>query len=764
MKNQANRQFGFAIIEALVALVIMGFGILALAGMQGALTRNVDYSQQRSEAVRLAQEKMEELRSFTGIASTTIAATASAPSAVNTSAPHWDALSSSADSVTTNAVYSRSWVFGGVVADSMRPLTVTVTWTDRAGEAQTVTLTSVLSKTNPADSGFLGFPLPQNTNLKRPLDRNLSIPIPSIDIGGGISAMKFGTSGQYVEFSNVSGDVVKICTPTLVSNPTNAQVIAALNSDAANCTTITGYIVTGYVMKDSSVSTSAWSAISSGLGMSYAGLTRNAAGPTGIVCEFGDAVDQNTQATIANTKSYLCVIPLTAPSPAPESNGPYNWSGKMLIAGNSLWHSSGNSYYVCRYQYAATNFLTNVNQRNVQPYVNVNTSLDQQNYLIATSNAGGTPVCPTSMTLANVSSGVLHQDCRSSSNGAFATDCPLFGATTYYALLYSGNGHSGGAAPTDASSPYAADSSATTLAAGTLTKTGYSFAGWNTAANGLGTSYAAGASITISGITTLYAQWTPSVRYTMTYNGNSNTGGTAPADATQYAYGASATVLGAGTLTRTGYYFAGWRNAASGTDYLAGASLAMTANTTLDAQWSATVVNKTVSYDGNGSTSGTAPTAASYATGTVVTVQGAGSLAKTDSTFVNWNTAVNGTGTSYAAGASFTLAADTPLYAQWRLNAITLATPTPSWSGGVLSWAGVPNATSGYYQGACSSSNCTPVVAVTATTSTSISPSLTGNSTKCYNVRAKGVAPYVDSATSATYCVTRSGNSYTYTP
>lgn len=46
------------------------------------------------------------------------------------------------------------------------------------------------------------------------------------------------------------------------------------------------------------------------------------------------------------------------------------------------------------------------------------------------------------------------------------------------------------------------------LSSSTPTRTGYSFAGWNTQSNGSGTSYASGAYIQISADTILYAQWT----------------------------------------------------------------------------------------------------------------------------------------------------------------------------------------------------------------------------------------------------------------
>ena len=59
------------------------------------------------------------------------------------------------------------------------------------------------------------------------------------------------------------------------------------------------------------------------------------------------------------------------------------------------------------------------------------------------------------------------------------------------------------------------------------------------------------------------------------------------------------------------------------------------------------------------------------------------SAARTTSySFKNWNTAANGSGTSYAPGASYIANADVTLYAQWNsnttTNAVTLPTPTRS--------------------------------------------------------------------------------------
>jgi len=48
----------------------------------------------------------------------------------------------------------------------------------------------------------------------------------------------------------------------------------------------------------------------------------------------------------------------------------------------------------------------------------------------------------------------------------------------------------------------------TALTLNTFTRTGYTFSGWNTAANGTGTAYADGATYSFNADITLYAQWT----------------------------------------------------------------------------------------------------------------------------------------------------------------------------------------------------------------------------------------------------------------
>ncbi|MGH7174954.1 MAG: InlB B-repeat-containing protein, partial [Minisyncoccia bacterium] len=62
-----------------------------------------------------------------------------------------------------------------------------------------------------------------------------------------------------------------------------------------------------------------------------------------------------------------------------------------------------------------------------------------------------------------------------------------------------------------------------TLTSNAFADTGYTFTGWNTAANGSGTAYTNSQSITIYAGVTLYAQWTIN-SYTVTFNANGGTG------------------------------------------------------------------------------------------------------------------------------------------------------------------------------------------------------------------------------------------------
>ncbi|MEY3111435.1 MAG: hypothetical protein RIT23_566 [Actinomycetota bacterium] len=281
---------------------------------------------------------------------------------------------------------------------------------------------------------------------------------------------------------------------------------------------------------------------------------------------------------------------------------------------------------------------------------------------------------------------------------------------TEYTLSYNANGGTG----TTPTSVTATVGSALTIATNTgptpLVRTNYTFTNWNTQANGLGTTYAPGASTFMPGSNvTLYAIWTP-VDHTLSYDLN-GAAGTPPTSQT-VTHDTTATVTSS-VPTRTGYTFTGWNTLANGTgtSYATGATTSpITTDITLYAIWLADEVTTTtsttsttlpastttvpvtspptpvtywtVSFDPNGGTSGAVPPSSQiFDTGLYNIPGNSGSLAKSDgSTFLGWNTNAAGTGILYSSGSKMQMTSNVVLYATWSPTATsvpptTVATP-----------------------------------------------------------------------------------------
>ena len=243
-----------------------------------------------------------------------------------------------------------------------------------------------------------------------------------------------------------------------------------------------------------------------------------------------------------------------------------------------------------------------------------------------------------------------------------------------YVVAYSGSGSTSGAPPADRNR-YPAGAKVIVLGnSGKLAKSGYTFSGWNRAANGSGTAYSPGAAFTMgSANVSLYAQWKPLPTFTVKYSGNGSTSGSAPADSNKYPAGAKVTVLGnSGKLAKSGYTFAGWNTAASGsgTAFAPGATLTMgSINACLYARWAASGSGHSVTYVANGNTGGFAPLDPSrYGVGATVTVLGnIGYLFNPGHSFVGWNTKADGSGIAYPPGATLSMEnANLTLYTQWN--------------------------------------------------------------------------------------------------
>lgn len=121
--NPLLRSKGFTLIEVLVAMVILSFSLLALAGLMVTTTKNNSFGSNMTEATTFAQDKLEELRAI-----------------------KWENLSdgNSTDQQggSTGINYTRNW--NVTTNGSLKTITINVNWNDRTSHS--IRLVSVLSQ------------------------------------------------------------------------------------------------------------------------------------------------------------------------------------------------------------------------------------------------------------------------------------------------------------------------------------------------------------------------------------------------------------------------------------------------------------------------------------------------------------------------------------------------------------------------------------------------------------------------------------------
>ena len=283
--------------------------------------------------------------------------------------------------------------------------------------------------------------------------------------------------------------------------------------------------------------------------------------------------------------------------------------------------------------------------------------------------------------------------CRSTDGTCWTKGDPIS-----YTISYNANG--GSEAPGSQTKTHGTDLK---LSSTKPTRKGYNFSKWTTGKDGSGTSYAPGAIYNANASITLYAQWISACRwatadacqkanpgymckstgtdgacwdvdkpstYTISYNANGGSG--APGSQTK-THGTDLKLSNT-KPTRSGYTFVNWntKSDGSGTNYASGATYNTNANITLYAIWKTnssggdTTTKYTVSYNANGG-SGT-PSNQTKTQGTNLVLSST-KPTRSGYTFVNWNTKGDGTGKSYAPGATYSTDANLTLYAIWKTNA-----------------------------------------------------------------------------------------------
>ncbi len=419
LRRRAQR--GVTLIEALVALMVTSFGMVALVALLGNLRRSTDVSKQRSEAMRLAQAEMARTRGFSTLLKPI-------PNDPSISDYEGDIVSKSAFTVTvpdSNTSFSISSNVTELTANQGawgKAVQVEVSWLDRASRAadaaQKVTLSTIVARVDPAFAGAVGI-APAPGGVRQPQNRNPAIPPAATDIGNRTSAFRpSGLSSVVWVFNNSLGTITKICSIA------PATALTAVSVGSAACTDTLGFLVSGTVnfsnTNPANPNTPEAAAIDLDViitgGTYYAarldanGLPRRDANhnvimdavtvsaPTFQCFDDAPTSSPSTQPFV----NFSCIV-----SPSSNTPRPY-WSGILKLTGLSLGTGTSD-YRVCRYSadyngngdgYANVQ-LEPDNYEHPAFYVKVTGSLARQNFLVVKGNVD----CPTAPAV-NLSSGI----------------------------------------------------------------------------------------------------------------------------------------------------------------------------------------------------------------------------------------------------------------------------------------------------------------------------------------------------------------------
>ncbi|MBM3114685.1 type IV pilus modification PilV family protein [Jeongeupia naejangsanensis] len=163
-----RKQYGVGLIEVLVALLVIGSGLLAISRFQGTLIENASFTKQRSEAMTYAVQLVEGLRNLPSCITPTPAPGTPMPASgfcVGTAYANIELADNNAcDLSATSGVsacygdaaalsgsgtsYARRWKITNVaIAGTVysKQLDVRIDWTDNRGDLQQTLLSTVIS-------------------------------------------------------------------------------------------------------------------------------------------------------------------------------------------------------------------------------------------------------------------------------------------------------------------------------------------------------------------------------------------------------------------------------------------------------------------------------------------------------------------------------------------------------------------------------------------------------------------------------------------
>lgn len=251
-KKEKNTQ-GFALVETLVAMLVVSVGITGFIGANVKLSASADEARQRSEAVSLAQQEMERLRLFRSLDSTKTsdiywgsdadAWSADYSSTDSTSAAESIVIKDSAENTlyTSSSKYKISREITASTVAGYKNVTIHVEWQDRNGNNREIKLRGIINDTDASVAAALGM-VPKGSPVKDILGRHIQIPMPAKKLSETKSVYKpTSDAGIAYVFDNHSGEILQVC--TLDSALKTAQIA----ENMLTCTDKKGHILSGYI-------------------------------------------------------------------------------------------------------------------------------------------------------------------------------------------------------------------------------------------------------------------------------------------------------------------------------------------------------------------------------------------------------------------------------------------------------------------------------------------------------------------------------------
>ena len=394
---------GVSLIEALVALAVMSFGMLALVGVQATMRYNSDSARQRAEALRIASDDLEGLRYFVNVATVPgqVDAWADIGSATqsNLALPGNTANTSFTLTRTVNTRFDLLGNDPRIEAMGMKVVQAQVTWSDRASANNQALLDTVVAGVSPALSARLTLPMPSTSPTRQRDGRHVSIPVLARNLGDGTSGFMPGNlSGVAWVINNTTGYVTQRCTGIAATQATLGT------ADLSNCITVLGRLVSGVVRYVPASVTPVTAALAEN--PPGPALPLDSATPLQFLDVSGSSQPVNqsrppecvAQADLANVQvAYVCLV---FPS---DVTG---WGGKLDLVPSSVagsaWQigTTAGQYQVCRYTLASSEFTANADHPRTYCRVSNSTcavtarvteNLSNQNFLVI----GSASSCPT---------------------------------------------------------------------------------------------------------------------------------------------------------------------------------------------------------------------------------------------------------------------------------------------------------------------------------------------------------------------------------